>query len=144
MTQTALARTEQVQAAIAETAAYAVETTKTPSPYDFYAGDIISFGTYEQDEASGADPIEWQVLAIENGRALLLSRYGLATKMFHNTPSEVTWENSDLRTWLNGSFYESSFTSTEKRAFKKFGPAIRMIRIMEPKAKTIRRITSFC
>lgn len=117
--QTAQAVTEQVQTAVAVTQTNAAEITKTPNPFGHYVGDIISFGTYEQDQQSGADPIEWQVLAIENGRALLLSRYGLAAKMFHHEPADITWEDSDLRTWLNGSFYNSSFTSAEKAVIQK-------------------------
>ena len=119
MMQTVQVLTEQVQTAVAAAETYAAETTKTPSPSGYYIGDIITFGSYEQDEWSGTDPIEWQVLAIENGRALLLSRYGLETKMFHNTMADITWDNSDLRNWLNGSFYNNSFTSSEKARIQK-------------------------
>lgn len=43
-------------------------------------GDIISFGHYTLEERSWEySPIEWFVLAKEEARILLLSRYGLDT-----------------------------------------------------------------
>ena len=47
------------------------------SPFaDVKKGDIVTFGTYEQDDLTrnGAEPIEWIVLAVEGDQALLLSR----------------------------------------------------------------------
>ncbi|MBR6090152.1 MAG: serine/threonine protein kinase, partial [Anaerolineaceae bacterium] len=41
--------------------------TQTPSAAEIKAGDEYTFGRYEQDGASGADVIKWQVLAVENG-----------------------------------------------------------------------------
>lgn len=83
-------------------------------PVAVIAGQTINFGQYEQDEESGADPIEWQVLAVENDRALLVSKYGLDAKAYHKSFTEVTWETSDLRAWLNGTFYETVFDEAEK------------------------------
>ena len=80
----------------------------------YRVGDIIKFGSYEQDGLSGEDAIEWKVLGFEDGRALLLSRYGLETKPFHDKDESVTWEDSELRVWLNGSFYDSTFSDSEK------------------------------
>lgn len=44
--------------------------------FDCKIGDTIQFGKYAQT-SSGRDqtPIDWKVLAIENGKALLLSKY---------------------------------------------------------------------
>ena len=77
-------------------------------------GDIITFGSYEQDDLTGADPIEWQVLAVENGRALLISRYALAVRQYHKSWDKCTWEKSELRKWLNKDFYNSIFEKAEK------------------------------
>ena len=41
-------------------------------------GEIITFGRYSQDDWE-TSPIEWIVLAKEEARVLLLSRYGLYT-----------------------------------------------------------------
>ena len=83
-------------------------------PSALQAGDILSFGSYEQDEILGADPIEWLVLTVENGRALLLSRYALETKPYLDTWKDTSWEDSALRIWLNSTFFNNAFTSAEK------------------------------
>ncbi|MBR6090156.1 MAG: hypothetical protein IKP86_09505, partial [Anaerolineaceae bacterium] len=77
-------------------------------------GDTFSFGRYEQDSRSGADLIEWQVLAIEDGRALVISRYALEPMRYNRQYENTTWETSSLRKWLNGEFYNSAFSADEK------------------------------
>ncbi len=79
-------------------------------------GDVIMFGHYEQDNdlSDGAEPIEWQILAEEEGRILLLSRYGLDGLPYHSSFSEITWEGSRIRQWLNGVFLETAFTESER------------------------------
>ena len=42
-------------------------------------GDFVKFGCYPQTVKGEVRPVEWQVLARENNRALVLSRYGLST-----------------------------------------------------------------
>ena len=79
-------------------------------------GDSFTFGSYEQDNDpdNGAEPVEWQVLAVENGRALLISRYGLDAKPYNKTYINVTWRSGTLRKWLNGDFFSRTFTPAEK------------------------------
>ena len=50
-------------------------------------GSIITFGAYEQDNntRNGKEPIEWQVLEIKGGRALLISKYGLDAKRYNTS-----------------------------------------------------------
>ena len=56
------------------------------------AGNVITFGHYEQDNdlSNGAEPIEWLVLTEEEGRMLLLSRYGLDGQPYHSSFEEIT------------------------------------------------------
>ena len=51
------------------------------------AGDIIEFGSYEQDgdESNGAEPIQWEVLKVEDGRALVISKYVLDSHPFNKS-----------------------------------------------------------
>lgn len=79
-------------------------------------GKVVLFGAYEQDskKANGKEPIEWMVLAEEHGRVLLLSKYGLDSKKYHEVQEDITWETCSLRYWLNDYFYENSFTEEEK------------------------------
>lgn len=79
-------------------------------------GDTVSLGRYVQDASGkGQKPIEWQVLAVENNRALLLSKQVLDCKEFHQSDSKVSWKNSSLREWLNGTFYKTAFTSLDQK-----------------------------
>ncbi len=83
------------------------ETTK--------AGDIISFGHYEQDKNvnNGKEKIEWIVLKVENGKALVLSKYVLDFKAIAEK-SPYTWITGGIREWMNGTFYESAFDAREQ------------------------------
>ena len=78
--------------------------------------DIVIFGQFEQDndKDNGAENIEWIVMRKEKGKALLMSRYILDVRKFNETRGDVYWENSDIRKWLNGDFYKSSFTQADK------------------------------
>ncbi len=78
-------------------------------------GDIILFGSYEQDNnfSNGKEPIEWIVLSNDGEKILVLSKYALDCKPYNTNYKEITWENCTLRNWLNDEFYNSAFTSTE-------------------------------
>ena len=81
-------------------------------------GDVITFGKYEQDNdlSNGSEDIEWIVLDKKDGNLLLLSKYGLDTKVVCDNADisyEATWETSNTRLWLNGDFYDSAFSSDD-------------------------------
>ena len=60
-------------------------------------GSSITFGQYD-----------WRVLAVENGKALLLSKdITHAGMSYHKDYVDVTWEKCTLRKWLNEDFYRS-------------------------------------
>ena len=82
-------------------------------------GDHILFGSYPQKNAAGTDtfdtvPIEWRVLDVQDGKALILSEYLLDATVYYYDMADVTWENSSLRKWLNGTFYDTAFSGSEK------------------------------
>lgn len=84
-------------------------------------GDVIYFGTYEQDNnfSNGKEEIEWRVLEKdENGRMLVVSKYALDCRNYHSSVKQITWEDSDIRSWLNNDFYSNAFASSEKSAVK--------------------------
>jgi hypothetical protein len=66
-------------------------------------GDIIEMGQ-----------INWLVIAVQDGRALILSEDVLEQRAYHDTATAITWEHSSLREFLNGSFYNTTFTEQEK------------------------------
>jgi hypothetical protein len=81
-------------------------------------GDIVYFGTYEQDNdtSNGKENIEWLVLAKEKNRVLVISDKALDRQPYNSSyTEEVTWENCSLRKWLNGTFLKQAF-STEEQA----------------------------
>lgn len=80
-------------------------------------GEIIKFGTYEQDNntSNGKEAIEWIILDEKSdGSLFVISRYGLDQVAYSKDYKAVTWETSQIRTWLNGTFYSSAFTTAEK------------------------------
>lgn len=86
-----------------------VERTRT----QWSVGNRVQFGRTEQDGKldNGAEPIEWRVLDVEGDRVLLLSEKILAYRAFDDSGS--LWGASDLRQWLNSTFFTSSFTARE-------------------------------
>ena len=80
------------------------------------SGDIITFGTYEQDGnlANGTEDIEWIVITRDGNKALVISKYCLDQMPFNSTLASVTWKNSTIRTWLNSDFYNNAFSSEER------------------------------
>ena len=83
---------------------------------DVKIGDCIKFGVYEQDnkESNGKEEIEWIVLDIIDGRALLLSKYALDSKEYSIDAYYDNWEDSALRNWLNTEFIDCAFSNEEK------------------------------
>ena len=80
-------------------------------------GSIIKWGTYPQT-SSGNDrtPIEWQVLGVQENRALLISKFALDCQQYNSKDTFITWEKCTLRTWLNSTFYNKAFSSAEQKA----------------------------
>jgi tetratricopeptide (TPR) repeat protein len=75
----------------------------------------IIFGSFQ------GEPLQWQVLAEEGDRALIITKDCVAVSQYKTAAWDAwkslegtTWENSSLRTWLNGSFFDEVFSITEK------------------------------
>ena len=77
-------------------------------------GDTISFGSYWQNSSEYKEPIEWRVLDVKNGKALLISKYALDCQPYNEEYKSVTWETCTLRRWLNSSFYNDAFSINEQ------------------------------
>jgi len=74
-----------------------IEGIELMSP-DIEAGvyHIITFGG-----------IEWRVLDIVDGKALIISDENLESRYYHYSGGAITWADSDIRAYLNGEFYKS-------------------------------------
>lgn len=108
--------------------------TSTPEPViseKICEGMYVTFGSYEQDASyeNGPEPIEWLVLEQEENSVFLIAKYGLDKQKYHShkyvnddvaagVSIEVTWEECDIRKWLNDDFYYSAFTSEERSGIR--------------------------
>ena len=81
-------------------------------------GDYVEFGNYPKSANGNIKPIEWQVLAREENKMFVISRYGLDCKIFDSSSND--WKNSEIRQWLNGDFYNKSFNENEKKYINSF------------------------
>ena len=108
---------------------YKDSTDKANSIYDKYkvenlkenlkvakVGDYVVFGAYEQDNntSNGKEDVEWLVLEIKDGKALVISKYVLFWKQYNRSYTDVTWETCTLRKWLNSDFLGAAFSADEK------------------------------
>ena len=95
-------------------------STKAPSLGPVSEGDIVRFGSYEQDNraSNGSEPIEWIVLIESDEYALLMSRYALDWQPYHTgkvSPGQsINWSECTLRTWLNRDFLNTAFSAEEQ------------------------------
>ncbi len=104
--------------------------------------DCVYFGNYWQNDTNGdgtanrkdsKEPIKWRVLSVDGDDALLLSDQGIAYQAYNEIWSDVTWETSTIRSWLNGygpgenlygkdythnTFLNYAFTDEEQLAIK--------------------------
>ena len=78
--------------------------------------DVIKFGKYEQDNdtSDGKEDIEWLVVAEEDGKILVLSKYALDCQPYNTENTEVTWETSSVRKWINDYFIDAAFSKEEQ------------------------------
>lgn len=95
-----------------------VNGTQYPTEIPMKVGDIYTYGNYRQnddDDDGTKTPIEWLVLAREDKRALLISRYGLDCRQYHGRNSSITWRGCSLRSWFNWEFLKEAFTKDEQK-----------------------------
>ena len=123
----ALMETDVVQAyeALIALNGYKDSNEKASSLYEKYVkiqlkntaiGDYVTWGSYEQDNntSNGKEDVEWLVLAKEEDKMLVISRYALDCLLYNSSCTDVTWENSSIREWLNTTFISSAFSSEEQ------------------------------
>ena len=75
-------------------------------------GDYVEFGRSPQTAKGEVQPVEWRVLARKDNKALVISRYCLDARRFDVSSND--WGKSEIRKWLNGKFYNSTFSGEEK------------------------------
>lgn len=78
-----------------------------------HVGDYITFGTYRHGTSEEKQDIEWLVLQKTQRKILVISKYGIDCKQYHNEWVDITWENCTLRKWLNNGFINAAFSKNE-------------------------------
>ena len=76
----------------------------------------VQLGHYS-DYITSQRPIEWWVLDSGNGKILLICKNALASNTKYQEGSSwstCSWENCDIRYWLNGDFYNNCFSEEER------------------------------
>ena len=91
---------------------------ESENAYQPLPGTIIQLGQYEQDSKAdnGQEAIEWIVLDVKDGQALLLSKQALDCLAFNDAKQNDSWENSSIRSWLNHTFFQNAFSAYEQQA----------------------------
>lgn len=77
-------------------------------------GSIVVFGNYPSVTGT-KQPLTWRVLFSHGGKVLLITEHSITERLYHHTHAQANWEKSDLRQWLNGEFFEDTFTESEKK-----------------------------
>ena len=77
----------------------------------------IKFGRYFYNDGYSKEPLEWQVLKTENDRALIITANGIDCMPYNDNPTFTTWENSQMRNWLNNDFISAAFNEKEQNFF---------------------------
>lgn len=84
--------------------------------------ETIYFGNYWQSDTNGdgiadkndvKEPIRWRVLTRSGDYALLLTDKILDAGKYYTGGGVASWEKSDVRNWLNTTFYREAFSGAE-------------------------------
>ena len=80
--------------------------------------ETVTFGHYEQDNnpENGPEPIRWIVLEEQDGKRLLFAKDLLDQHRYNVKYGFITWEECELRTWLNNEFLNTAFSEKEQAA----------------------------
>ena len=103
---------------------------------EFYTPNGSTYNSYQNDNGYNTstvywfkyEPMKWQVLSFDKttDEAVVLSRDIIDSQQYYNNCDERTidgktvypnnYEHSDIRAWLNGTFYDGAFSASEKNA----------------------------
>lgn len=85
---------------------------------DIKPGKHITFGSYDYNEerCKGKMDIEWCVLDVKDGKALVISKHFIEEGYYEwwlSDDKRKTWDTCSLRRWLNDAFINSAFSIDE-------------------------------
>ena len=71
--------------------------------------DTVSLGAF------AGEALTWRVLAVRDGRALLITERVIDARPYDTRYTGTTWEGCSLRAWLNGDFAAKAFSGAEQQ-----------------------------
>ena len=74
----------------------------------------FTFGSYPQGANGEVQPLVWRVLAVEDGKALVISEKLLDYVQYNESHTDVKWETCTLRNWMNNDFISKAFSSSQQ------------------------------
>ncbi len=78
-------------------------------------GETIIFGEYDIDkDGKDKEEMEWIILDKKDDKILVVSKYAVDERVYHNRPVYVDWKHCSLKDWLNNDFYDECFSNREK------------------------------
>lgn len=61
------------------------------------------------------EPLVWRVAYHgKDNTCVVMTDHVIDSRIFNSTSSDLSWKNSSIRSWLNGSFYDMAFSDSEK------------------------------
>lgn len=63
--------------------------------------------------------IKWRVLSIDGDSLFIVADSALDCGVYNTIYTDVPWKDSTIRTWLNGTFYNTAFDESEQKAITK-------------------------
>ncbi len=82
----------------------------TVGSFTYYIGDDGNYYALLNSNYYKVEPIKWRVLTTDyGGKKLLLAENILVAQKYHSSSNK--YETSDIRSWLNNSFFNTAFTS---------------------------------
>jgi len=95
---------------------------------DVKVGDTIYLGVFgfqtysltteDREKLMNREDFAWLVLDIQDGKALLISKDIIARMPYNYEDGVASWEDSSVREWLNGDFYDSLPEGVSQRIVK--------------------------
>lgn len=60
------------------------------------------------------EPVKWRVLENDGASLLIMSDQSIDCKYYDDGKGKTTWADSTIRSWLNGTFYNTAFSGEEQ------------------------------
>ena len=81
-------------------------------------GDTLRMGKYVRKPDEPAEPLAWRVLERTESEVTVITADVIDQVNYNEEAVPAVWETSSLRAWLNGEFFQSTFTPAEQQVIE--------------------------